>query len=97
MNGRRRRANAPRHERTRDDLRLRPRTEVVAARQQRQKVARGPSLEALAGAVIAFPVGYLAAESIMNDNRHPLHWLITVLIALLGYLAGAAIAWWKER
>ena len=97
MSKHRRRVNVSRQQRTRDDPRLRPRAEIVAARQKRQQGASGPSLEGLLGLMIAFPGGYLAAESIMNDNRHPLHWLITVLAAALGYLVGHAIYRWKLR
>lgn len=64
---------------------------------RRKSTPEGPSLEGLAGVLIAFPLGYLAAESIMNDNRHPLHWVLTVLIAAVGYLIGHAWYWWKLR
>lgn len=64
-------------------------------RARRKSHPEGPSLEGLAGVLIAFPIGYLAAESIMNDNRHPLHWVITVVVAALGYLIGHAWYWWK--
>lgn len=57
----------------------------MAARQQRARKSEGPSLEALAGAVIAGPIGYLAAEGIMNDGRHPIHYVVTAVVGVMGY------------
>lgn len=54
-----------------------------------------PSLEGVIGAAFAFPLGYFIAEGLMNDNRHPIHWMITVAVAVLGYLAG--YTWYRWR
>ena len=94
------RLNRPRHQRSKSqenkDLILRSRQEIETARRQRARKSEGPSLEALAGSVIAGPIGYLAAEGIMNDNRHPIHWLITVVIGIVGYVIGAGVYRWRE-
>lgn len=72
------------------------REQVVAERKRRKQVSEGPSLEALFGAMIAFPLGYLAVEGVMNDNRHPIHWLVTAIVGALGYVVGQFIYRWKE-
>ncbi len=63
----------------------------------RRRDPRGPSLEALAGLAVGFPLAYLAAEGLLPGPRHPIHWLITVLGAWVGYLIGTAIFRLKER
>lgn len=75
---------------------LRPRSEVIKQRKQRLRHSDGPSLEALAGVALAFPIGYLAVEGIMNDNRHPIHWVITGVVGVVGYLVGHGIYRWRE-
>lgn len=57
----------------------------------------GPSLEALAGLVVGFPLAYLAAEGLLPGPMHPVHWLITALGAGVGYLVGTVVFRLKER
>ncbi|MDQ3549621.1 MAG: hypothetical protein M3439_12480 [Chloroflexota bacterium] len=78
------------------DPRLRPRKEIIAQRKQRERTSEGPSLEALAGAVIAGPIGYLAVEGIMNDGRHPIHYVVTAVFGIIGYMIGAGVYRWRE-
>lgn len=94
------RVNQPRHLRAKrrpdKDPDLRSRREIVAARRERARASEGPALEALAGAIIAGPIGYLAVEGIMNDNRHPIHWIVTIVAGIAGYVIGAGFHRWKE-
>lgn len=94
------RINRPRRQRAKSqgnkELLLRSRQDIETARQQRVRKSEGPSLEALAGAAIAGPIGYLAVEGIMNDNQHPIHWLITGIIGIVGYIIGAGVYRWRE-
>lgn len=94
------RVNQPKHQRAKrprvDEPDLRSRREIEAARRERAHKSEGPALESLAGAVIAGPIGYLAAEGIMNDNRHPIHWVITAGIGVIGYAIGAGVYRWRE-
>ena len=70
----------------------------MGKRKRRQRDPGGPSLEALAGAVIAGTIGYLAAEaSIPQAAMHPLHWLVTGVAVVIGYWAGQGVYWWKQR
>lgn len=48
----------------------------------------GPSLAALAGVVVAGPIGYLVAESTVVNYVHPLLWLVTIVVAFVGYWDG---------
>lgn len=57
----------------------------------------GPSLEALAGLAVGFPMSYLAAEGLLPGPLHPVHWLITALGAGAGYLVGSSVFHLKER
>ena len=63
----------------------------------RQDREPGPSLEGLAGAVLGVTVVYLAAEAALPGNRHPLHWLITIVGGAAGYAIGHAVYLVKER
>jgi hypothetical protein len=67
----------------------------MEARRQRARKSEGPSLEALAGAVIAGPIGYLAVEGIMNDGRHPIHYVVTAVVGVIGYVIGASVYRWR--
>ena len=73
------------------------RKEVLEARKRRQRKSMGPSLEALAGVAAALPLGYLAIEGIMNDGRHPAHWVITAAVGVAGLAIGEGVHRWKER
>jgi len=96
----RQRVNRPRHQRAKSQRNtepdLRSRREIEAARRERARKSEGPSLEALAGAVIAGPIGYLAVEGIMNDGRHPLHYSVTAVAGVIGYMIGAGVYRWRE-
>ena len=57
----------------------------------------GPSLEALAGFVSGLVVVYLVIEGMMPGNKHPSHWLVTLLGGGAGYGIGAFVFRLKER
>lgn len=94
------RLNRPRHQRARSrvacEVDTRSRQEMDLARRQRARKSEGPSLEALAGAAVAGPFGYLAIEGIMRDNRHPIHWVVAGVIGVAGYAFGAGLYRWKQ-
>ena len=58
-------------------------------------MAEGVSLEALAGVSVLFPFGYLAVEGIMNDSRHPIHWIIAIVAGVIGFVGGQLLSLWR--
>ena len=56
----------------------------------------GPSLEGCAGIVTGFTLTYLGAEAALVSNPHPVHWLVTLAGAGLGYGVGHVVFLWRE-
>lgn len=63
----------------------------------RRREPEGPSIEALAGVVIAGTLGYLTAEGLLARNVHPVHWLVAALAGFTGYWLSEGVHWWKVR
>ena len=51
----------------------------------------GPSLEGCAGAVAGFTLTYIGVEAALPGALHPIHWGVTVLGAVSGYLIGQVV------
>lgn len=66
------------------------------ARRRRSRTIDGPTLEALAGTVIAIVPAYLTMESIFAALPHITHWVGTAMGVALGYALGALVAAYKE-
>ena len=64
---------------------------------KKRPAIEGPSLEAVAGIVVGLLGFYLAAEGLLPGNRHPIHWLITLVGGVAGYWTGTVIYRLKER
>lgn len=69
----------------------------MGKRTRARRESDGPPLEALAGLMTLGPLGYLAAEGTLQQNAHPLHWLVAVAAGVVGYWAGKGVSWWKQR
>lgn len=56
----------------------------------------GPSLEGCAGIITGFTLTYLGAEAALVSKPHPVHWLVTLAGAGLGYGIGHVVFLWRE-
>lgn len=52
--------------------------------------APGPSLEGCGGAVVGITLAYIGAEAALSGPLHPIHWGISLLGGVIGYLVGEA-------
>lgn len=48
----------------------------------------GPSLEGCGGAIVGITLAYIGAEAALSGPLHPVHWGITLLGGVIGYLVG---------
>ena len=55
----------------------------------------GPSLEGCAGGVVGFTLTYIGVEGALPGALHPIHWGVTVLGAIVGYLIGHGVSRFK--
>lgn len=63
-----------------------------------EPVARSATLMPLTALLLMFTgvfVGYFGARIVTPEDAHPIHWGITALVALLGYLIG--MLWYHVR
>lgn len=58
---------------------------------QRSTTDHGPSLEGCAGVVMGFTLADLVAEAALVGQPHPIHWLVTLAGAGLGYGIGHVV------
>lgn len=65
-------------------------------KRKRRNRSDGPSLEAAVGVTVAETFGYLAVEGVMNDNQHPIHWVLTFAMAGVGYAIDKLVYWWRD-
>lgn len=68
----------------------------MTSRRGRHKSVSGPTIEALAGGLIALAPAYLAMESILGTLPHPTHWVGTILGIAGGYGLGSLVAAHRE-
>lgn len=63
----------------------------------RRNVGTEPSLEGFGGAIVGFTLAYLASESALPHDPHPIHWLLTLVGAACGYAVSKAVFYLAKK
>lgn len=63
----------------------------------RRNMSTDPSIESFAGAIVGFTLAYIAVESALPQSPHPVHWLLTLVGATVGYAIGKVVLLMKIK
>lgn len=68
----------------------------MARRRRRSRRRLRTKGDEILGAFIALIIGYVIAEGVLQRSMHPLHWLLALAIAALGYIGVWLWYYWAQ-